>query len=49
MEVKLEITNFSKFISKISYVIINLSKIFKNLYRLAFNFQQISSKVLENF
>ena len=48
MEVKLEITNFSKFILNIFYVIINLTQIFRNLHRFASKFQQISSEVLEN-
>ena len=45
MKVKLEILNFSKFISNISLCY----QIFRNLDRIASNFQQISSKVLENF
>ena len=50
MKVKLNISNLLKFISNISYVIINMTQILKPLHRFVTDFQQIFSKTnLVNF
>ena len=44
MKVNINISNLSKFISNISYVIINMTQILKPFHRFVTDFQQIFSK-----